>query len=200
MGNRAIETTVSAKGPILYWLDQFSRGAEARHRLARLSDAIKKLAPTYQGLEIAFDEHLAAPLHPDTAFRQRLVEHLRQHWFSDGPEAHFPAQLVTQKYAEAVIKTIELSLNGKPHPVPINAWWMIQRAEKDVKMVNLAEVDRNGVTTSSSVTLLICTPVPPPAGPPSARSLWGDAEGWVTEQQGHRVITRQLEKETRPER
>jgi hypothetical protein len=39
--------------------------------------------------------------------------------------------------------------------------------------------------------------MPPPAGAPSNRSLWGDAEIWSTEQQANAVVTRRLEKEVR---
>ncbi len=196
MGCFVFQGTPCAKGPIPHWLDQSSTGEGARTRLAALLDAIKNLDSTYQGLETVFDTCLASAMCTDALLRPRLLDHLKDHWFNDGPDGYFPGQQVAQKYAEAVIKTLELSLNGKPDPVPINAWWIIH-ADNDVKMLTLAGVDSYGVTVSSSVTLLICTPMPPPSGAPTNRSLWGDAEAWVTEQQTGRVITRRIEKESR---
>jgi hypothetical protein len=196
MGCIVIRGAPGAKGPIPYWLDRLSIGPDARARLEALLNALRKLAPSYQGLEDVFDASLAARFAEDDTFRQRLHEHLKQRWFSDSPDSFFPGQQVAEKYGEAVIKTVELSLGGKPHPVPISAWWIIQ-ADKDVRMLNLADVNRDGVTVSSSVTLLICTPVPPPAGAPTNRSLFGDAEIWLTEQQTGAVITRRMEKEVR---
>jgi hypothetical protein len=186
--------THSAKGPIPYWLDRFSLGPGALARLLALLEALKKIRPNYHGLETVFDTHLASHMAADTAFKQNLRNYLAKNWFDDGPYSYFPGQKVAQKYAEGVIKTLELSLNGKPHPVPINAWWMIQ-PDAEVRMLNLAEVDHSGVTVSSSVTLLICTPLPPITEAPSTRTLWGDAEAWVTERQGDAIVTRQIEKE-----
>jgi hypothetical protein len=196
MGCIVIQGCHGAKGPIPHWLDCCSLGSDARARLQALLDALKKIGPDYKGLEDVFDSHLAALFSNDEAFRRRLREHLKQHWFNDGSGSFFPGQHVAQKYAEGVIKTVELSLKGKQHPVPISAWWIIGDS-KDVKMLNLAGVDGNGVTVSAAVTLLICTPMPPPAGAPSNRSLWGDAEIWSTEQQANAVVTRRLEKEVR---
>jgi hypothetical protein len=197
MGCRVIQGVHGAKGPIPFWLDSCSVGADARTRLQALLDAVTKIGPDYEGLEDVFDTYLAALFSDDEAFRRRLREHLKQHWFSDGRDAYFPGQHVAQKYAEGVIKATELSLNGKQHPVPISAWWIIGDS-KDVRMLNLAGVDDNGVTVSAAVTLLICTPMPPPGGAPSNRMLWGDAEIWATDQHTGAVATRRLEKEVRP--
>src|SRR6202023_180003 len=109
-----------ARGPVPYWLGQCSIGARAIERLTVLLDAIRGLGPTYEGLERAFDECLGAYYCKDADLRRRIAEHLRQHWFSDGRDAYFQGQKVTQLYAEGVIKTIELSLNGRHHPVPIH--------------------------------------------------------------------------------
>src|SRR5215469_11966906 len=105
-----------AKGPVPHWLGRCSVDTRAVERLTALRDAIKKLGPTYDGLEGVFDEHLGAHYCDDADLRRRMREHLREHWFSDGPRAYFRGQKVTQKYAEAVIKAIDLSLNGKHHP------------------------------------------------------------------------------------
>lgn len=194
MGNFVGQETTALKGPVLHWLDQLSVGNGARGHLEKLDAAIKKLAPAYKGLEGALDEFLAAPLHIDAALRKKLLDHLNKAWFSDGHGAYFPGQQVTQKYAQAVIKTVELSLKGKHDPVPINAWWLIQ-TDPMVSMLTLADVDHSGVTVGSSVTLLINTPRPPASAVPSNKALWGDAAAFVTEHHEGKVRTRQIEKE-----
>ena len=192
-----IENSVCARGPVPYWLGQCSIDARAVGRLTALLDAIKRLGPTYAGLERAFDEHLGAHYCSNADLRRRIAEHLRQHWFSDGPGSYFPGQKVAQIYAEGVIKTIELSLNGRHHPVPINAWWIIDAADKVVRMLNLAEVDRNGMTVSSSVTLMIMTPRPSDKSAPIRTLLWSDSAAWETAVQGSSVVTRQIENEAK---
>ena len=182
-----------ARGPVPYWLGQCSTDVHAVERLKALLDAIKKLGPTYAGLERAFDECLGAHYCGNADLRGRITEHLRQKWFTDG--GYFPGQKVTQIYAEGVIKAIELSLKGRHHPVPINAWWIIEPPDKVVRMLNLAEVDRNGTTVSSSVTLLIMTPRPPSNEGPTRTLLWSDSAAWETAVQGNSVATRQSENE-----
>jgi len=185
------------RGPIPYWLGLLSVGARAHERLTALRDAIKKLGPTYEGLERAFDEFLAVHHCNDANFRRRIADHLRHCWFSDHARAYYPGQKVTQMYAEAVLKAIELSLNGRHHPVPINAWWIVQPGEKAVKMLTLAEVDRNGMTVSSSVTLLIITPNPRHEDAPTKTVLWSDAEAWLTQEHNGAVTTKQIDKEVK---
>lgn len=197
MGCIAIQGAPCAKGPVLHWLDCLSVSEGARERLTALLNAIKALGPSYQGLENAVDTYLAAPLDTSADLRRGVLEHLRDHWFNDNPAALFPGQDMRVKWAEAVIKTLELSLAGRPHPIPINSWWIIISTDRTVQMMNLANVNSSGVTVSSSVTLLIFTPLPPPSGAPSNRSLWGDAEAWVTHHQTGSVITRRLDKEVR---
>lgn len=195
MGCFVPEGTPCAKGPIPYHLDLCSRRSDARERLTALSDAIKRIAPTYEGLADVFDTYLMAGTSADDRLRASLRDHLANSWFNDGPDSFFPGQRVAQKYAEAVLKTIELSLHGKSHPVPINAWWIIH-SDKEVKMLNLAEC-ADGVTVSSSVTLLIMTPRPASTGAPVRTPILGDFEAWVTEQRDGAVITRQIEKNPR---
>jgi hypothetical protein len=196
MGMLVHENWGTAKGPIPYWLDRLSLGPGALARLLALLEALKNNRPDHRGLETVFDTYLASHMGVDATFRQHLRDYLARHWFGDGPDSYFPGQKVAQKYAEGVIKTLELSVQGKPHPVPINAWWLIQ-TDPEVRMLNLAEVDASGVTVGSSVTFLICTPIPHITGAPSTRTLWGDAEAWITERQGNAVVTRQIEKEVR---
>jgi hypothetical protein len=194
MGCSIAEDTPCAKGPILHYLDLCSKGAGARERLVSLSDAIKAIGPNYEGLEVVFDTHLMAIMVDDLALRERLREHLARCWFSDGRDAYFPGQRVAQKYAHAVLKTLELSLNGIGDPVPINGWWTIH-SDKEVKMLNLAELDDHGDTASMSVTLLIMTPRPhSTTGMPVRTPILGHADAWVTEQQAGTVMTRQVDK------
>lgn len=190
-----IENSICARGPVPYWLGLCSIDARALERLTALLRAIRGLGPTYAGLEMVFDEYLGAHYCNDADLRRRIAEHLRQHWFSDAPDAYFPGKKVTQLYAEGVIKTIELSLNGRHHPVPINAWWIIDGADKVVRMLNLAEVDRNGMTVSSSVTLMIMTPRPSDKSAPTRTLLWGDSVAWETAVQNGSVVTRRIENE-----
>lgn len=196
MGMFVFEPWGAAKGPIPYWLDRLSLGPNALARLEALLDALKNNRPDHRGLETVFDTYLASHMGVDATFRQHLRDYLAKHWFNDGPDSYFPGQKVAQKYAEGVIKTLELSVRGKPHPLPINAWWLIQ-TDPEVRMLNLAEVNRDGVTVGTSVTLHICTPKPHITGAPSTRTLWGDAEAWITEQRGNSVVTRPIEKEGR---
>ena len=197
-----LEEVPCAKGPVPYALDQCSTGKGARDRLARFSDALKKLRPTYRGLEIVFDVHLISRIFPDSRRREALKEHLRQNWFDEkSPQAYFPGQQVAHKYAEAVIKTLELSLNGKPDPIPIDAWWVIgankgsgKEADKEVRFLNFADVDDAGVTVGESVTLLILTPMPPVGQEAPTAPIMGDAQAWVTERAGRKIVTRQVRK------
>jgi hypothetical protein len=165
--------------------------------MTALLNEIKKLGPTYAGLEAVVDSHLASPVNANQGVRQSMREHLGRHWFSD--DGYFHGQHMAKKWAEAVMKTLELSLAGSPNPVPINSWWIIQ-GDENVRMLNLAEVDQKGATVGSSVTLLVCTPMPPPSGAPGGRSLWGNAEAWVTETERGGVVTRRIDKEPRPGR
>jgi hypothetical protein len=197
-----LEEIPCAKGPVPYALDQCSTGKGARDRLAQLSEALKGLRPAYQGLELVFDTHLISRIFPDSRKREAVKEHLRESWFDErSPKAYFPGQQVAHKYAEAVIKTLELSLNGKPDPVPINAWWVIgankgtgKEADKEVRFLNFAEVDNAGVTVSESVTLLILTPMPPLGKETPTAPVMGNAQAWVTELAGRKIVTRQIRK------
>src|SRR5713226_3256793 len=195
MGGLIGDDSPCAKGPIPYCLDQCSKGDGARERLVQLRNAIQGLGPTYRGLETVFDTHLVSRIYADPLVRQNLAEHLRKNWFNDdAPDAYFPQQKVAEKYAKGVIKAIELSLNGQPDPVPINAWWIIQSADGDVRFLKLAEVNDDSVTVSDNVTLLILTPKPQSEGQ-NATKILGQAQAWVTEHSGQdqTVAARQVE-------
>jgi hypothetical protein len=192
MGGAAVlpPSVPCAKGWVPYCLDQCSKGRGARARLRNLSQAIASLAPSYHGLEEAFDTHLLSGCVTDPRLRERIVEHLKMNWFdADSPQAYFPHQPVAQIYAQGVLKALELSLTRR-RTVPINAWWIVDSQE--VRMLTLADVNQ-GVTVGGQVTLLILTPRPGGDGETSRTPILGDEpEAWVSEQQGNQVTTRRV--------
>jgi hypothetical protein len=193
MGCIIAADTPCAKGPIPYYLDLCSKGADARERLMALNDAIRAIGPNYEGLADVFDRHLMAVMGADSRMRERVRDHLARFWFSEDRDPYFPGQRVTEKYAQAVLKTIELSLNGVGDPVPIDAWW-VMHSDKEVKMLNLAELDDDGNTVSMNVTLLIMTPRPNSTSHAPVRTpILGDANAWLTEYRGESVITRPID-------
>jgi hypothetical protein len=184
-----------AKGPVPYCLDEVSKRRGARHRLELLRNALESAKPGYQGLEVIFDEHLIRYIFPSQADRTRIAAHLKAHWFDPtSRQRYFPNQDVARIYADGVLKTLELSLNGSrrgraaPSVVPINAWWIVDLPR--VKMLTLAEV-RDGVTVGGRVTLLILTPRPrnQREQPGSGASILGDAVAWTTEQRDSEFVT-----------
>ena len=178
-----------AKGPVPYCLDELSKRRGARARLQRLSEAVASLAPSYQGLETVFDTHLMSYILTEPHVRERVVVHLRKHWFdANSSETYFPHQRVARIYAEGVLKALELSLKGR-RIIPINAWWVVDAPE--VKMLTLADVDDQSVTVGGRVTLLILTPRPKGEGDSESRTpiLGNTAEAWVSEQQGAETAT-----------
>jgi hypothetical protein len=201
MGGPLDSNNPCAKGPIPYCLDECSKGRGARRRLRRLRDAIASLAPTYQGLEGVFDTYLVSHIYKDPQIRQDLAAYLKKYWFDESSnDAYFKNQHVAVKYAEGVLKTLELSLNGRQpgiagvghRPVPINAWWLVESKE-EVKLLTLADVNDKGVTVGDRVTLLILTPRPSVDVKSTTRILGKAAQAWVTEQRGDKVITRKVE-------
>ena len=177
-----------AKGPIPYCLDELSKRPGARKLLITLRDALTSLAPTYQGLEDVFDEHLMSLVLTGQQARRRIVDHLRSHWFdAASSDAYFPNQQVSRIYAVGVLKTLELSLKGRRRVVPINAWWLVDASE--VRMLTLADVDQQGFTIGGRVTLLILSPRPQGQGENRSPIMGDTAGAWVTEQQGDRIAT-----------
>jgi len=180
-----------AKGPVPYGLDTISKGVGARARLEQLRNAIMALpGGKYQGLESVFETHVLRPIYPDPKDAAAVAVHLKTYWFDEtSKDAYFPNVPVAQIYAEGVLKASELSLNGKPDPVPIDAWWVVDQPE--VKLLELALVGGNGVTRSQSVVLLVLTPRPP-ADKARMVILNKEAVAWVTEHQTGRVVTRKV--------
>jgi hypothetical protein len=191
MGPAPTKNVPCAKGTICYCLDEFSKGPRARSRIAKLRDAIARLAPSYAGLTEVFDEYLVAHVIADADQRRRIVAHLNAYWFDAvQPRPFFPTMPVARIYAEGVLETLDLSLKGGRRPVPINAWWVLDSAE--FRMLNFADV-RDGVTVGGNVTLLIMTPRPGRGGRTTPPWILGDvAEAYVTEQQGRTVTTRRV--------
>jgi hypothetical protein len=143
-----------AKGPVPYCLDLMSTLPNARRLLEELRGAIESAgAAEFSDLVSVFDKYLFLPTNFDAEKRKSAISTLQKNWFDQkSPDAFFPSlQPIAPIYAAGVLKTIELSLNGRPAPLPIDAWWLLGYAE--VEMINLV--------TARQVTLLIATPFPP---------------------------------------
>ena len=181
--------TPCAKGAICYSLDQVSKGPKARSRIRRLHQEISKQAPHYDGLTDVFDRHLLSHVMSDPDHQQRVVRHLKRHWFDTASDApFFPDQPVARIYAEGVLKALELSLKGK-RVVPIDAWWVLDMPS--FRILTLADV-KDDQTVGGQVTLLIMTPRPNVPGRAGAAILGEEAEAHVTEHQDGAVSTRRL--------
>lgn len=189
MGGFVSNNMACAKGAICYSLDQVSKGPKARSRIQRLHQEISKQAPHYEGLTDVFDRHLLSHVMSDPEHQQRVVHHLKRHWFDPASDApFFPNQPVSRIYAEGVLKALDLSLKGK-RIVPIEAWWVLDMPK--FRILTLADV-KNGETVGSRVTLLIMTPRPDVPGRAGAAILGEEAEAHVTEHDGGQVSTKRL--------
>ena len=168
-----------AKGPVPYCLDELSTRPNARSQLQELQTAIEGLrADDFRGLENVFGEYLFAPASFAADKGAQAVSMLNRHWFDEkSAEAYFPSlQPIAPIYAQGVLKTLELSLSGRPAPVPIDAWWIM--GYDGFELINLYN--------NRQVTLLIATPAPPKI----IRKLLGDrTEVWTT---GRGIVTRRL--------
>ena len=158
--------------------------------ISNLRDAIAALAPTYEGLSEAFDEHLLAHVFK-TRQRRSAVEKLNNYWFDpDSPTTLFPGKPVARIYAEGVLRTLDLSLRGGRRAVPIESWWIVDSTE--LRMLNFADV-KAGKTVGAMVTLLIMTPRPAAGGPTIPAAILGNvAEAYSTEEVGGTVVTRRV--------
>lgn len=164
-----------AKGWVCYCLEQCSRLERARDYLQGLKKAIEQIAPSYQGLEQVFDEHLIARVVVGEGAlekRRKIREHLKANWYdAASPETYFPEEQVARIVAEGLLKTLEASLAAKA-PLPITSWWLPDYP--DVKTLTMLDRD--------SVTLLILTPRPLPTAQsrpaPMRDVILGDAEAW----------------------
>jgi len=180
-----------AKGAICYCLDEFSKGDGARQRISNLRNAIAALAPSYNGLAEAFDQHLLSLVINNAGQRAAIVDHLKRFWFdADSATPFFSEHPVPRIYGEGTLKTLDLALAGKDgKTVPISSWWILDTGT--VRILNLAE-EQNGATVSENVTMLILTPRPMDHGPASRVILGDVAEAFVTERIGHAITTQRV--------
>ncbi len=143
-----------AKGPIPYCLDQMSIRKNARALLEELRAAIEGVrGGDFRDLASVFEKYLFQPTDFGVEKSTQATLSLQKYWFDEkSPDAFFPAfQPIAPVYAAGVLKTLELSLGGRPAPLPIDAWWVLGYAQ--VELINLV--------TARQVTLLIATPYPP---------------------------------------
>jgi hypothetical protein len=176
-----------SKGAVCFCLDEFSKGPGARARVQALRDAIAALAPAYAGLAEVFDQHLVSHVFASAGARQKILAHLKQHWFDGTPDTFFPGTPVSKIYAEGLLKTLDLVLGNANQTVMINSWWLLDQPE--FKMLTLGDLEAGAVV--GSVTLLILTPRPehdtdepfPPA------ILGEEAEAFVTSLQDGEITT-----------
>lgn len=175
MGSILPDGVPCAKGWVPHCLELCSRIERARDYLLGLKKAIEQLAPSYEGLEQALDDHLIARVvvgEGAAEKRRKIREHLKANWFDAGStEVFFPQQQVARIYAEGLLKTLEASLASKV-PLPITSWWLPDYPE--VKMLTMVDGD--------GVVLLIQTPRPPATAEskaaPMRSVILGDAEAW----------------------
>ncbi len=188
MGMVVLPGVTSAKGPICYCLDEFSKGSGARSRVTRLRDELQALTPAFSGLTGVFDRYLLSHVISDAAERGRVVRHLERCWFDQtSPDAYFPGVPVASIYAPGVIKALDLTLAGR-RVLPINAWWLLGFSE--VQLLSLADVDGAGVTIGGRVTLLILTPRPQTSDRPTRTPILGQtAQAFQTEYRDNAVRT-----------
>jgi hypothetical protein len=175
MGSILPEGVPCAKGWVPHCLELCSRIERSRDYLQGLKNAIEQLAPTYEGLEQAFDDHLIARVvvgEGAVEKRRKIREHLKANWFGTGStELFYPQQQVARIYAEGLLKTLEAALAPKV-PLPITSWWLPDYPE--VKMLTMLNQD--------GVVLLIQTPRPPATAEskvtPMRNVILGESEAW----------------------
>jgi hypothetical protein len=136
-----------AKGPIPYCLDQMSIRPNARALIEELRAGIEGVrGGGFRDLASVFEKYLFQPTDFGAEKGTQATSSLQKYWFDEkSPDAFFPAfQPIAPVYAE-------LSLGGRPAPLPIDAWWAMGYPQ--VELINLV--------TARQVTLLIATPYPP---------------------------------------
>jgi hypothetical protein len=159
-----------AKGPVVYYLDELSKGSDAIQRLRDLQTALVAARDDgYRHIAAILAQHLFEPF---MARSEKLQAYLNNYWFDEGkPTVEFTdLQPIAAAYAEGLIKTIDLSLQGERggRPKPIDGWWIVDHPKFEV--LNLVN--------EHCVVLLIMTPRPTGIG---ARGIWNPAaEAWST--------------------
>src|SRR5262245_1167276 len=161
-----------AKGPVVHYLDELSKGADAVQRLQDLRSALKASRSLgYANIAAILAEHLFQPF---IARSGKLELYLNDYWFdATKPTIEFAdLQPIAPAYAEGLIKTIDLSLaEGRDgRPKPIDGWWIVDYPKFEI--LNLVN--------EKCVVLLIMTPRPTGIG---TRGIWNPAaEAWSTVQ------------------
>lgn len=185
MGNINWNNTI-AKGPVVHYLDEMSKGVDAQQRLEDLKRGLVAARCNPQlDLAAILTEHLFDPFIAANK-AGKLHDYLHDYWFDDqNSTVEFAAlQPIAPAYAEGIIKTIELSLSGlrDERPKPIDSWWVVDHPK--FEMLNLVN--------EHCVTLLIMTPRPVGIG---AQGIWNPAaEAWSTVQVETGVaMTRRIE-------
>jgi hypothetical protein len=164
-----------AKGPVTRCLDELSVDNDARRKLTALRQALIGLQGSgFDGLERVFAEHLFRPYYPQDQV-DALTAYLKTNWFSPetGWWSHY--QPIAPIYALGLIQALNLSLEPKGPPRPIDSYWIIGHGH--VELINLV--------SGRQVTLLIATPAPgalAPAGIQGAAS-----QVWVTARRSGRT-------------
>jgi hypothetical protein len=161
-----------AKGPVVHYLDELSKGADAVQRLQELRRALVAAGDhEYQDIAKVLADHLFQPF---MARSEKLRTYLSDYWFDESKSTVEFASLqpIAPAYAAGLIKTIDLSLvegrNGRPKP--IDGWWIVDHPKFEI--LNLVN--------EQCVVLLIMTPRPIGIG---ARGIWNPtAEAWSTVQ------------------
>src|SRR5215475_9245867 len=161
-----------AKGPVVHYLDELSKGEDARLRLEELRRTLEDQRDCgYQDLATILAEHLFKPF-TTVARSERIRAYLNDYWFDHRKATveFTDLQPIAPAYGAGLIKTIDLSLAGvrDGRPKTIDGWWIVDHPRCEI--INL--------TNDHCVTLLIMTPRPVGIG---ARGIWNPAvEAWST--------------------
>jgi len=167
------------KGQILRALDLLSTGPDARSKLEGLAGAIHNIASNnFEDFANVIEQFLFAPLNLTQSRSPDSMAHIRNQWLDPhSPTTFFPDdQPIAPIFAGGMLVAVDKSLDGKPDPKPIDAWWIMDHTTFEVITL----------VSERQVTMLLCTP--PPRGTPSPGLWHPDAEGYVTGRSG--VVTR----------
>src|SRR5690349_6615055 len=123
-----------AKGPVVYYLDELSKGPDANQRLRDLRTALVAARDRgYRDIASILAQHLFEPF---MARSGKLQAYLNDYWFDETkPTAEFTdIQPIAAAYTEGLIKAIDLSLEGERdgRPKPIDGWWIVDHPKFEV--------------------------------------------------------------------
>jgi hypothetical protein len=182
MGLRSTDHSFS-KGSVYVALDEMSTRADARELMERFARALSdKASAGFPDLEATFDQYLFAPLKMETARTAASMSYLRDYWFDATSKAsYFPDdQPIAPICGMGLLKVIEESLKGRPNPLPIDSWWLMDHDKFEVITL----------VSKQQVTMLVATPRP---SGPTPTGIWSAAaEGYTTGRLG--IVTRKFER------